>query len=223
MIIKKYLNTSREEIASKKFNIIIGISLGNKYFTKENIKKYILWALENTKEDVLVVIADEIQAINLEVLDRYTKKRAEDKATRMGDELEKQIFEIILGLSKEKRKIIKIIRWKKLLTKNYRTKIQLIRKEFETNEKFHDFIIKIAKENPKILKKNLSEQELDSVAEYVIQELPLFITIEGLIPYPGLGLMDRLIMGLQNKTLFPELSRKLRITKYLRSLEAYVE
>jgi len=51
MLIKTYLNCTEQEIQSKKFNIFVGISLGNKYFTKENIKKYILWALENRQTE----------------------------------------------------------------------------------------------------------------------------------------------------------------------------
>jgi hypothetical protein len=31
-----------EEITSKAHNIWLGISLGNKYFTKENIEKYLM-------------------------------------------------------------------------------------------------------------------------------------------------------------------------------------
>ncbi len=49
MMIKTYLNCTEQEIQSKKYNIFVGISLGNKYFTKETIKKYILWALEKYK------------------------------------------------------------------------------------------------------------------------------------------------------------------------------
>ena len=66
MIIKNYLGTTKEEVDSKKFNICIGVSLGNKRFTKENIKKYIIWALDKTKEDILILIPDRIHAINVE-------------------------------------------------------------------------------------------------------------------------------------------------------------
>jgi len=45
MNIKKYIATNKKEVESKVFNIYIGISIRNKYFTSENIKKYIDWAL----------------------------------------------------------------------------------------------------------------------------------------------------------------------------------
>ncbi len=84
MEIKTYLNCTEQEIQSKKFNIFVGISLGNKYFTKDNIKKYVLWALENTKDDVLVLIADKNHAINYEVFNDYTFERGLQVALRKG-------------------------------------------------------------------------------------------------------------------------------------------
>ncbi|MBR9704328.1 hypothetical protein GOV12_02870 [Candidatus Pacearchaeota archaeon] len=34
--------STKEEVKSNKFNIYIGISLGNKWFTKDNIGEYII-------------------------------------------------------------------------------------------------------------------------------------------------------------------------------------
>ena len=74
MKIKKIFNTTKKEIESKKFNIFIGISLGNKWFTKENLQEYLNWALENTKEKVLILIADKIHIINYNVRNKKLPK-----------------------------------------------------------------------------------------------------------------------------------------------------
>ena len=71
MKIVTYLNTTKEEVESNKYNIWFGISLGNRYFSKENLKEYIPWLVRHTKDHVLVVIGDSIHAINIEVLDGY--------------------------------------------------------------------------------------------------------------------------------------------------------
>ena len=93
MKIKTFLNTDLKEIMSKKFNIFIGISLGNKYYSKGNIKDYILWALKNTNKGVLVVVADEIHAINYRVLNNYSLERARKVALKKGDEIASSLKE----------------------------------------------------------------------------------------------------------------------------------
>ena len=75
MRIDAYLNTTKEDIDAKAFNIYFGFSLGNKYFTPEHIRSYIAWALENTKEKVAVLIQDKIQAINYEVKNSCRRHR----------------------------------------------------------------------------------------------------------------------------------------------------
>jgi len=236
MIIEKYLNTSKEEVESKKYNIWIGISLGNKYFTKENIKQYILWALENTKEDVLIVIGDGLHAINLEVLDGYSRINSIKKAIRMGDKKEEEIKSIIQELPIEKSKLVKVVRFQHVTASKYHEyRLEVLLDEFKNNKIFHDFIIKIIKENKKVQENDLSEEKLDYLAKYILNELPLYINGAkyGGLPkhggktyllqaYPGLGLIDKLLMSLQNGKQFPELIHKLKITHKIAILEAYV-
>ena len=71
--IKRVLGGTKEDIESNKYNIWVGISLGNKSFTKELIKEYIEYALKFTREDVLIVIPDRLHAVNIEIRDRKSK------------------------------------------------------------------------------------------------------------------------------------------------------
>lgn len=231
MRIKQYLGTDKEEVENKKFNIWIGISLGNKYFSKENIKKYILWAIENTKEDILIVIADRIYGINLEVLDKYSKKRAFEVAMKKGEEKEKEIKEIISELPTEKQKLINIAKWREATISKYHDyRVEFLFEEFKKNKSFKNFVISIVKENPKVAKKELSEEQLNKLAEYVLYEIPVFLNgvkykdkVYGLNVYSGVGLIDELILGLQDEKLFPEISKKLKITDKIGILEAYID
>lgn len=66
----KYINTVKGEVSLRKFNIFIGISLGNKFFSRKNLSEYISWALENTREEVVVLIADDLHAINYDKMNK---------------------------------------------------------------------------------------------------------------------------------------------------------
>ncbi len=236
MRIEKYLNTNKEEVENKSFNIWIGISLGNKYFTKEHIQAYITWALEYTKERVLVVIGDALHASNLEVLDRRTPEAALRKALRMGDIKFDEVKEIISGLTTEQQTKVSVVRWKDILdTNEYKKNITIVLDAYKNNFAFRQEIQGITKSGRKDRAERLeklSEAELDRLCDYVLNEIPHFVngvqgygddTIYTLIPYPGLSKLDELFVGLQNKTLFPEVAERLNITNKIAILEAYVE
>jgi len=128
-----FLNTTIEEIKSKRYNIWLGISLGNKSFTKELIKDYLEWSLNFTKEDVLVVIGDRLYAINLEVLDGYSKLAALRKALKKGDEKEREIKEILAEIPEDKARLIKVVRFKHVTAskyQDYRTELLFSEKSF---------------------------------------------------------------------------------------------
>ena len=77
----------------------------------------------------------------------------------------------------------------------------------------------------------MTPEELDRLADYVLYELPSFVNgvrghdkelVYTLLPYPGLNALDDLTIGLSNKTMFPELAKKLNLKNKIGILEAYV-
>ena len=234
MKINKYCNTTKKEVYDKNFNVWIGISLGNKYFTKENIKKYIEWGVKHTKEDILVVIADRIHSINLEILDKKTKNVALNRALKLGEQKYLEFKEILFELSDKISKKVTVVKWNDVTSSDYYKKqLKIVMDEFRNNRKFHDHIIGIVKDGRKDRKESLdklADEKMDRLAQYIIEELPLFTggvhynnTVYTLIPYPGFTKLDELFIGLQNKTIFPELAKKLDTTNKIQILEAYVE
>ncbi len=227
---KQYLNTSEEEVESKKFNIFVGISLGNKYFTKDHIRRYILWALKNTRKNVLVLIADKNHAINYEVFNGYNSVRALNVALRKGEEVKESVRKIVRNLPKEEQSRIKICSWEDARkSRYYQDKIKIILNEFNQNTKFHDFIVRIVQESLGTKAEWLDLRELEKLALYVLDELPILLNgvefedeLYDLHPYPGLSLLDDLLMGLQNGNLFPKLARELEIKNNIAIVEAYV-
>ena len=237
MRVTQYLNTTKEEVESRKFNIWIGISIGNKKFTKEAVRQYIEWGLDCTKEDILVVIGDKLHALNLEVIDGYSKLAAIRRALKIGKEKENEINEILAELPKEKAKLVKVVRFAHVTGSKYHEyRLEVLREELKNNPAFHDFVINAVKENKKIASKSISTEQLAKLTEYILQEIPVYLNGAkyGGLPehggktyilqiYPGIGLIDTLMLGLQDGALFPKLTEKLRITDKMALIEAYPE
>lgn len=226
MEIRQYLNTTSEAVQLKKFNIWIGISLGNKYFSRENIEKYLKWSLENTKEKVAILIPDKIHAINYEIKSKYSKDRALRVALRKGENVKILVNEIISKLNTKAS--VEILKWADIEDKLYLKRKDILYSEFENNPKFHNKIMEIIKESvgPEIIK--LQESDYEKLASYPLDELPVLIcgfkvnsTLFNLLPYPNVSLIDNLIIDLLESRNFPKLSEKLKITDKNYLIEAY--
>lgn len=229
MKITSYLNTTEKDVSEKKFNVCLGLSLGNKYFTPEHIESYLIWAIENTKDKVLVLIPDEIQAINYEVKNQYTPKRAYDVAMRKGKELEELLRKIITNSNLPTSKIT-ILHWTDLKSSHYLDTLRIIKNFFEENVEFRNAIVQMVKETPHIESLNLSEEDHAKLAQYIINELPVLIngadfqtTWYTLFPYPGFANLDYLAIDLQEGKSFPELTKKLDIRNTMHFIEVYAD
>lgn len=228
MRIEKYLNTSEKEVFSKQLNIIIGISLGNKYFAKENVRDYLLWAVENTKERVAVLIPDKIQTVNYEVRCGMKEERAKKRSIREGEKVVDMVRGILGEFSPEKQMIVDILKWEDIETEEYNRKLDILCDAFKNNSKFRSTIIEIVKEY--IDSDKFSESDYEKLADYPIKELPIMIAgikyrgfEYNLLPYPGTSKIDELTIGLQKGTIFPEITEKLNVKNKLRLIDAYAE
>jgi tRNA-dependent cyclodipeptide synthase len=225
MRIKTFLNCSEGDILSRRFNIFVGISLGNKYFSKENVRKYILWSLKYTRSDVLVFIADKNHAINYQVFNGYDEAKALEVALFKGRETCNMVEDIIRGL--DKADLVKVCRWEDVEDLD---KVKILYDEFKINPDFHDSIIKIVKDNLGAKAEKLNLFELEKLSEYVLNEMPILLggisyggRVYDFYPYPGLSSLDYLLMGLQDASMFPSLSKRLNIERKVARVEAYVD
>lgn len=231
MRIGQYINVNNGDIKNKKFNYWIGISLGNKYFSKDNIQKYIEWAIQHTKDSILIVVADLIHAINLEVLSKKSTKSAIDTALRIGDVKISEIQEIISTLSLKDSHEINIVRWSDIETNiNHNKRVRILSDEFNKKTDFYNRVIKIIHEYVKNKPNHLTVDDLEKLSCYILHEIPLFLDginfsghIYDAILYPGIGLVDILEKDLQEGLLFPELTQKLDIRAHAAIIEAFVD
>ena len=217
MQIKQYNGISQKEVESKTHNIFIGISLGNRHFTLDNIKDWLDWSLKNTKEYVLLLIADELQSINYEVFEKLSKEDALKKALEEGQKLKADITNLINSdFAKYKEKIF-LVGWKELKNDKYKKNIKFVLNEFKMNINFKNCIIGFVKKYLGSKTKILSENNINYLCNYLLDEIPLVIggiqynnILFDLNPYPGEGI-SKMILDIQDSKIFPELTKKLTI------------
>jgi len=222
--INKIIGTTEQEIKEKEFNIFIPISLGNKWFTKENIRDYIVWALENTKDDVLVLVADGLHAINIEVRNKYSPEKAMSRALRIGDEKINAIKKVVNSLpKKEQRYHTRVIRWKDVnTTTHYKTIRDIIYEEYEKNPDFKKVIFNITKKNiNKPGGRTFYPEEIEKLSKYVLDELPFLLkgikyltTTYNLHLYPYDTLLNNFADKIQKGNLFQEFYEKIGKPKF---------
>ena len=115
---KKIFNATNKEVEEKKYNIFIGISLGVlKPLTKEMAKEYIEWALKNTKNKVVILIADEIAKFDYKIFSSYSGGKSERRAIREGDKYFDFFLNIVKEFSEKEQKKILILKWKDIWNK----------------------------------------------------------------------------------------------------------
>ncbi len=206
-------------------NILIGISLGNRYFTLENILCYLEWALAYTCGRILILIPDRLHALNYHYRNGYSTARALNVALRKGTDLNSSIYKIINKFPSKNLKRITVIRWDEALDKKLLEKIKAVNRYYVHNSTFHSIIDSIVNENQPPIDGVTTNQ----AAQYILNELPILIcglsynsTNYNLLPYPGMSSLDYLANAIQSGKKFPELTHQLNPNGQMTIMEAYV-
>ena len=205
------------EVKSKKFNIYLGISLGNKWFSKNNTREHLKFALKYAKDRVGLVVADTLHAINYEVRDRISYEKAIKKSFKKGTEFIEMLKELIGELPEKERKVIDIIRWEDVKKDRlYKKILPIVKKEFKNNRKFKEAILAIIWEHIKLEKREFSEKELERFGDYLLEELPEVLngfifknTYYNCYLYPYDTKFTQFIADLQNGKIFAKVSKKI--------------
>lgn len=175
----RIFGSSLDEISKKKFNIFIGVSVNNKKLTKDLARTYLRWALYNTKDKVAIVIADELDIVNREVFDKYSKGKARKRALKDGDKFESLFKKIISEFSKKDREKINIYRWNRIVENQHFLDIKkFLRKQYKCDIEFRfaiSFFVKKYIRKKGRLKILEDKKKLDKLAEYMFGELPTLL------------------------------------------------
>jgi tRNA-dependent cyclodipeptide synthase len=192
----KYFYVTQEEIDKKLFNIFIGISLGNKLLTPELAKKYVRWAHKNTKDDAVVLIADDIDIINWMIFKGLNREEAKKKVCQKGYGLKGLFDKAIRELAREEKDPtyianVHIIFWSDIRNKGYDHLKEILAEEYKINEEFHKQVLHFVDKYIELRDAEVSDEDKDKLTDYIISELPTLLggiywnnTLYNLILYP---------------------------------------
>jgi len=192
----KYFNVTEEEINKGLFNIFVGISLGNKLLTKELAKKYVKWAYDNTKDNVLVLIADDIDTVNWEIFRGFTKKKAEAKVKEKGGgitDMFERAKKILAREEKDEGYLSKVTigHWSDIQNEGYLHLREILAEEYKTNPEFKKDVLYFVEKYLEMRTQKVDDETKDRLAGYIIDELPTLLggllwddTLYNLILYP---------------------------------------
>lgn len=220
--VKETLLVSPEEILNKKFNLWLGLSFGNKWFTKENLAGLINFGLAHTKESLLILIPGRLQASNFKYFDGMSRAQALKKAFAEEEEKNFEVRQILQKISLADRKKIIVANYDEVLTPAFVRQREILMREFSKQNEFYRLAIEIAADMLKSRGRTFSKDRAESVALFVLQELPLFLNGAAkigtkqkhtVILYPGLGKLDYLIVKIIKDHLFSDLRQKLKINE----------
>jgi hypothetical protein len=219
----QYYQTTKEEILSKKKNIFIAICLGNKFFlnkdkslNKENILNYIYWALENTKDKLLLVIADDIQLTNYIVRNKNSVERNIKRIIDESKKIEAELNEIISTLNQKQQEKIKIIKRKEYEAEDkfYKKTTNIVYQEFNSNKFFKDTLFEITKKT--VNDRKFTDEEYIKLCKYVLDEFSLIysgVNIENVyydcLLYPYMDPTGYFFEDIKNKKICIEIEKKL--------------
>lgn len=210
-----------EELEGKKYNIGVGISLGNKWFTSENTVEMIRWALAHSKECVVVYVADSIHSINLEIRNRMTKERAKEAADKMGTEfLEKIKTEVEKLFPIDSKERIIYAKWKDLADDRYLKKVSFLYEKYETDPVFRNTVEGFVRGFVSKEQRQFTEVEIHYMGSYLIEEIPELINrvpikkvICDAFCYPFDGVVSAFAEDLEFGRTFPEIKDNIMDTE----------
>ena len=161
-------------------NMFLGISMGMTPLDVNAAIKYIRIGLNGVSGKLPILIGDRLARHNeFAFSNRSLRTKAADKRALINGLRYRQIIEKAMeSLSEEERDRIVILHWDDILTDEYNESVKIMRDEYLSNHVFNQAIVRIARDffNRRAKSnKNLTLKRLDALANYLLEELPLFI------------------------------------------------
>ncbi len=212
---------TKEELESKAYNIGVGISLGNRWFSRDNIIEMVKWSLEYTREIVIVYVADSIHAINEEVRGRMSPQRAMVRSLRKGTEILKDVKESIdQSFSKKDKERIVYVTWNEIIDAKYEQKMAWLIRLFYESPEFADQLKSIVRNGVSKDQRQFDEGDIEKLAMYIVHELPevlVRVHMKGYecdaYVYPFDGELTEFVEKIQRGEIFPEIKANIIDTK----------
>jgi tRNA-dependent cyclodipeptide synthase len=211
---------SEDVLNNKGYIIGVGISLGNKWFSVDNILDSIKWALRFSKKEVVVYVADSIHSINLIVRSRKSQSSALRIALKEGEELFEKIKEKIKELDQNDIERLVFVKWDEIVDEKFSDKLSYLRSRYEEKGVFQDAIHKIVRNHTAKEDRYFSDEDIHALGSYIIEELPECLTrvsMKGIVVdaymYPNDNSIVELVEKIQKGDIFPEIRDRIMDTE----------
>lgn len=165
----------------KKFNAILGISVGSRDFSKEKIKEYIKFCI-NKFDKTLIIIVDQIKMYNWMAFDNMQEFEALNRALFEGEEMLTAVKKVVKNLKQENFDVsrIKIVNWTDLKNSinEYEKVLSIIEKEYKTNSEFKEDALDMTARyaySKKLF--NITDKQKEIAVNFLLQELTVFLLI----------------------------------------------
>ncbi len=220
IIAKQSLGIQLDDVERHAYNLWLGISLGNNFFTEEHLRAVIEFALHFTKEKVLVLIPGRMQASNYMHLEDFSRAKSLRKAFAEEDRKTNEIMNIISNLDASQTQLISVASYDDVCTPEYIKQRELLFREFSKEEMFYSDVIDVVEEIINSRKRTLFKKRSEGLALYVLNEIPFFLNgVQKLdstlryevVVYPGVGGIDRLVNKIAEIDSYDQLRAKLKL------------
>lgn len=207
-----------EEIYARRHNIWIGISLSNRLFDSEHIRAMLDFALQYTKEKILIWVPGRIQATNYYYFEKFGRAESLRRAFADEDRMKDTITAIVLRLPVKQQAKITVANYDETCDPVCIKRREIFFREFSRQSDFYHSVLEIAKNIVEGRGRSPEIKRLEAVALYILHELPYFVggirTLENpvyytAILYPGMGKLDVLTQTIMEGRAYPALTRAL--------------
>lgn len=208
------------DLEAKKYTIGVGISLGNKWFTPENIVGAVRWALQFSKDKVVVYIADSIHGINLSVRNGISLERATKRAVAAGAKLFAEVREGLKDLHAEDLNRIVFVTWDEIVDDSFREKLTYLNTRYAEEGTFRETIHSLVRSHTSKEARSFSDEDIHRFGQYIVEEMPEFLArvpMKGIVvdayTYPIDNTLTKFAEQIQKGEIFPEIKEKILDTE----------
>jgi tRNA-dependent cyclodipeptide synthase len=204
MLVKSVVGLGAEALNDKKkYNAFLGVSVFNKFFTKEVFEKYALWCSEYFRETAILLM-DDVERINFKLFKGLTEKESLKRAKESGENLRRAFEKVI---RKNNISNVRIILLRDLkLEEGFWHNLKILQEEYNSNcefkKLFKSLMLNIIGYKVEMLIENADDKTLDELSEYLKEELAamLYLSENGypieLDPYSEFSIKKDLYGGL---------------------------
>ncbi|MEW5733579.1 MAG: tRNA-dependent cyclodipeptide synthase [Thermodesulfobacteriota bacterium] len=177
MQFESFFNTTADEIGSGKWNPYLGISINNKAFNAEYLRKYAEWATGVARERAAILVVDVIQRINNLIFNKCKPLPAIEKAFQKADVILALCREAACALPEEKAGRLVILEWPDIVhDETFLYNLNVLKKAFDEESEFKDKLVSITRRNLGSIVERLNEVQVEMLSHYILNELPELIS-----------------------------------------------